>query len=237
MKSLPNINILPVHTTRLEYMGKEISFNPFTIQQEKGLLMALESNDNSDIIKNYQAVINDCIKDDINWNELTLVDFINLIVNLRAKSKGEKLSLKKEKCSKCNKPFEFYIELDESIKYKNKENKTDKIKFNENLTLELKPLNYNYLIDLDKQKDEIDLYRHTAAYAISKVIYNDDIFKITDYEKLKENVLNNLTLENLKDIFKKCENLISIQLEINSECPFCQNKEKSNVDNFIKLLG
>ena len=234
--SLPEINILPVHEIELKVCDRTIKFVPFTVEQERNILMALESNEINDLLNNYIQILKSCIQDEIDWDNLSTVDFINLIVAIRSKSKGELLELKNPKCSNCEKTYDQSFLIEDSIRYKNEKHKKDVIKISDDLTLELKPLDYKFLYNLDKMKNEIDLYIHSASYSISKIIYKEKIFKITDINELKEKIVSKLTLGNLTEIFKKCKDFITIHLVIDFKCPHCNHQETVDMDNFLKLL-
>ena len=232
---LPSINTLPIHEIELKVLNKKIKYSPFTVEQEKNILMALESEAINDLINNYIQVLNICVQDELDWDSLSIVDFINLIINIRSKSKGENLELQK-KCEKCGKNFDQTVLIEDVLKYKNENNLKDTIKINEELTLELKPLSHKFLYDLDTLKEEISLYIHTAAYSISKLMFKGKIYKIDDVEELKEKILSKLTYKHLNDIFKKCSNFVTLYLSVEFKCPHCGEMEVVDVDNALKLL-
>lgn len=233
MKSLPEINVLPVHNLKLLVMDKDISFSPFNVQQEKALLVALEENITDDIIRNYENILNSCLNDKIDWESLSVVDYLTLIINIRAKSKGENIELTKKECKKCKKPFDISINVEDSLKYGNVDNKKDIIKIADKLSFELSPLNYKFLYGLEKIQDEMDMYIHTAKHCISKVFWGNDIYKPSP-DELAEKVIKNLRRYDLEEIFKKCGELINIYMDIEYVCPFCDEKENMVMYDFLK---
>ena len=234
---LPEIDILPVHEVNLEVIGKVVKYKPFNVEQEKALLMALESENINDIINNYKAVVDTVVMDEIDWNNLSMVDFINLIIHLRSKSKGENLEFEK-KCNECGKSFDIILPINEVLKYENVDVKKVVLKIHDKLTLELSPIKYFYLYDFDKLKNEIDVFIHTAVHSISKIIYNGSIYKVglENMDEIKEKIVSKLSLSILADIFKKCKEMISLHMVFKFKCTHCEKEEVLNFDDYLKLL-
>lgn len=235
-KSLPNINILPLYEVHLKAMNKKIKYSPFNVEQEKAIIVALENDNLDEIVLNYENVLKTCLKENSDWwDDISVVDYITLIVNIRAKSKGEDLSLRIKECDKCKKEFETTINIEDAIKYENEDNLKDIVKITDDLSLEIKPLNYKFLYGLDKLTNEMDMYIHTAIHSISKVFWQNNIF-IASPEELKEKIIKNLRRYDLEKIFKEYKKLISTFLEINVKCPFCEHEKKEIIRNFLKSL-
>ena len=57
---LPKID-LPIFQVKLPSNQKEISFRPFLVKEEKLLLMAVESDNENEIINTTKQVINNCL--------------------------------------------------------------------------------------------------------------------------------------------------------------------------------
>ena len=66
--------------------GREIEFRPYTVKEEKVLMIAMESKDQKQTFRALKSVIKDCVKEDIDVSKLTLFDFEYMFLQLRAKS-------------------------------------------------------------------------------------------------------------------------------------------------------
>lgn len=237
MSKFPEINIAPVYEIDLKVLGQTIKYTPYNIAQEKAILTALESKNSKDIINNYAEVLKGCLKDEINIETLSVVDFLNLIIAIRCKSTDEILSLQRKSCKKCEKPYDFEVDLMKNMIYTNEDKKKDVVKIKENLTVEIKPLRFGFLKILENIKDEIDTLTYTAAFSITKVIYNETIYKNKKPEELTEKMLVNFSKKDLKKIFDAAKDLISLKLEIKSTCPECENEEVDEVRDFLKFVS
>lgn len=86
--ALPRIDA-PTHQVTLPVSKKTISFRPFLVKEQKILLMAMESNDKKTIENNVHQILQNCILDDIDLENLPLVDIEYFFLQLRARSAGE----------------------------------------------------------------------------------------------------------------------------------------------------
>lgn len=90
--ALPKID-LPTYKIELKSINKTVTFRPFLVKEEKLLLMALESDDYITIVDGIKKVINNCMLEEIDIEELPLFEIEHLFLNLRARSMGEKIEL------------------------------------------------------------------------------------------------------------------------------------------------
>lgn len=95
--ALPKLDT-PIYETTLISNGKKVRFRPFLVKEQKLFLMASESGDSTEIISIVKQVLNNCLVDEVNIEELPMFDIENLFINLRARSVGEVIDLK----YKCN---------------------------------------------------------------------------------------------------------------------------------------
>jgi len=89
---LPKIK-QPIFTLEIPSSKRKVKYRPFTVAEEKLLLIAKESSEQEDIINVYKQIINNCILDDININKLAYFDIEYIFVCLRAKSVSNVIDL------------------------------------------------------------------------------------------------------------------------------------------------
>ena len=86
---LPKINT-PTYELELPSTGKKIKYRPFLVKEEKILIMALESEDMTQITDAIIQIIGDCIlTEGVKVQSLATFDIEYLFLNVRAKSVGE----------------------------------------------------------------------------------------------------------------------------------------------------
>ena len=82
---LPKID-LPLFETKLLSTGKKkIKYRPFTVKEEKILLIAQESDDIEQVILAIKQIIGNCCPD-VNVDELPMFDLEYLLLQIRGKS-------------------------------------------------------------------------------------------------------------------------------------------------------
>jgi undecaprenyl pyrophosphate synthase len=54
--------------------GKTVSYRPYLVKEEKILMMAMETNDEKQIMNATKDVIKSCVHDDINVDDLAMFD-------------------------------------------------------------------------------------------------------------------------------------------------------------------
>jgi hypothetical protein len=89
---LPKIK-QPIFTLEIPSTKRKIKYRPFTVAEEKLLLVAKESSEQEDIVNVYKQIINNCVLDDVNVNKLAYFDIEYIFVCLRAKSVSNVIDL------------------------------------------------------------------------------------------------------------------------------------------------
>jgi len=92
--ALPKLASIPTFTCQLPSTSKEVTFRPFTVKEEKVLLMAAEAKDLRSIADAMVNVVKACVlQNDIRAEKLTSFDIEYLFIKIRSKSVGESITL------------------------------------------------------------------------------------------------------------------------------------------------
>lgn len=96
--ALPKLNV-PMYEVECP-SGLKVSFRPFLVKEEKLLMIAMQSNESQTILNSTKQILENCVGtvSNIDVDKLPLFDVEFLLLNLRARSIGEQLTLK----YKCN---------------------------------------------------------------------------------------------------------------------------------------
>ena len=234
---LPNIVIAPVHRLHLQILNQDINFVPFTVAQEKGYLSAIADKNMGDIVNNYMFLAKACVQEELDWEHLSLIDFITIAISMRAKSQGETIQLEKKECEKCKKAFPFEINIEEAMCFDNKDVIKSIHQIDEKLSVELVPLNIDYLYQIEKLEDELDIKIETISHSISKIFFNEQIFTDLNTKEIKENCINNLSNFQIDGIIKKLSEMITLNLKFDITCPECDHTEGLSIANFLEFLS
>lgn len=83
--ALPKLS-QPIFSLNLPSTGQTIRYRPFTVREEKLLLIAQESKERQDIVNVYKQLINNCSIDPIDVDNLASFDIEYFFICLRSKS-------------------------------------------------------------------------------------------------------------------------------------------------------
>ena len=97
--ALPKINTAKYETT-IPSTGRAVEYRPYLVKEEKILMIALESQDQKQVLRAVKDVIESCVFDKINVNNLAIFDVESLFISLRSKSVGEGVEVN-IKCEEC----------------------------------------------------------------------------------------------------------------------------------------
>ena len=111
--ALPILNSAK-YTVVIPSTGTEIEYRPYTVKEEKILMIALESKDQKMVLRSLKDVISVCVTQEINVDDFTLFDFETIFLALRSKSVGEVVDLQL-KCEdeECNGVSPVQVNLEE----------------------------------------------------------------------------------------------------------------------------
>jgi len=86
--ALPKIKS-PIFELSLPSNGVPVKYRPFLVKEQKLLLMALESEEPTEMFRAIKQIINNCAVDDIEVDDMPMFDLEYFFLKLRAKSIGE----------------------------------------------------------------------------------------------------------------------------------------------------
>ena len=222
---LPTITV-PKYSLKLPSSGKEIKYRPFLVKEEKILLIAMESEDDQQMIDATTTVIKNCVFGDIDVDTMPIFDIEYIFLWLRAKAKGELVELTYT-CPDCSNGIDISFNI-ENIKIKKIEKHTNKIKLTESLGVVLKYPNITLQSKLDKFNDESETEKlfKTVQYCIDYIYDAEATYPAKDHtEQELKDFLESLTDEQFQKIAKFFEEVPTLKHTVKLEC---KNKIKGD---------
>jgi len=230
---LPKLHV-PIFNCKLYTINEPVKFKPFSVKEEKILLIAKESiEDVSTLLESVRQIVTNCVITKLDISKLPMFDLIYLFVQLRSKSIGNILKLNL-KDNEDNKIYNVEIDLD-NIKLTTNPDHVNKIKLNDSVgmlmnypTIEtLKNKNFN---DID---DTIDMIKN----CIESVYDNDNVYKLKEYtsEEINE-FIDSMSLQNFSDIknFFNTMPTMNYKVSYTNSKGTVQNYEVNNLKNFFQ---
>jgi len=174
---LPKINT-PTFELVLPSTAKKIKYRPFLVREEKILIMAMESEDTSQITSAIVQILNQCILTrGIKIEKLSTFDIEYLFLNVRAKSVGETVEVNVICPDDGETSVQMEIAID-SIKVKKDKTHTNIIKLDDVLSMKLKYPSLNEFIE--NNFDATDTSRSEVSQSLDMItscidmIYNEE---------------------------------------------------------------
>ena len=160
--ALPKLDT-PTYSLVLPSTGQEIKYRPFLVKEQKLLMMAQESKEQTNISETMSNVISSCTFNNINPNQIPLFDIEYIFLKIRSKSVGETQEIR----VLCPDDGETYgnvtLNLDE-IEVQMTEGHTNEINLTDKIKIIMK---YPQLKDM-RGLDSIDTTQMEQIFAVMK---------------------------------------------------------------------
>lgn len=194
---LPKLQV-PIFNCKLHSVNDQVKFRPFTVKEEKILLIAKESIEDSNVLlDSVRQIVGNCLVSKLDVSKLPMFDLVYLFVQLRSKSIGNILELNLRD-NEDNKVYKVEVNLD-NIKLTTNPEHNNKIKLNDTVGLIMKYPTVETL--KGKNLDNIDDSIEVVKQCIESVYDSDNVYKLKDQTKEEiEEFFNSMSVQNLADI-------------------------------------
>jgi len=194
--ALPKIDT-PVFMIDLPSTKETIRYRPFTVKEEKILLMASQGGEERDITNAVEQILTNCILDDVDIKKLATYEIEYLFLNLRSKSVNNIIELKIIDDEDENE-YEVTIDLDD-ITIKESE-RTNIIEINDKISLVMKDPNYNSIKKIDKKSEE-QVMTTMLIECIDQILVDDEVIFLKDHtKKEQEEFVNSLSSKDMRKL-------------------------------------
>jgi hypothetical protein len=203
---LPKINT-PTYELVLPSTGKKIKYRPFLVREEKILIMAMESEDMTEITNAIVQILSDCIlTKDVKVESLATFDIEYLFLNVRAKSVGETVDVNITCPDDGETQVETSINID-SIKVQKTRGHKNIIKLDDELSMKLRYPSLEQFVENNFETAEgVSEVGQSLSMITSCVdmIYNaEESWEASDYSKKElDEFIGQLNTKQFKQIEK-----------------------------------
>ena len=234
--ALPKLNII-THTLSLPSTGKELTYRPFLVKEEKMLMMAMESGENKDMVRALRDIMVSCLEDDIDIDNLPMFDVEYIFLKLRSSSVGEMTpitySLDNDICKKNkNENCSYSVEVNlNDIKVEKQKDHTDLIGLTDDIKLKMKYPKMETSADIAGVEGEALLERtfEMIGDCIEYIMEGEEMHTPTDYTKKEmSEFLNSLSSIQFRSIQAFFDTMPKLRKEVTAKCSKC-GKENSRV--------
>lgn len=228
--ALPKLNDQPKYELVIPSTQQTVKYRPFLVKEEKVLLLAMESNDQKQILNSIVDTIEACVADKINRSKLTTFDVEYIFLQLRSKSVGEVSELKLA-CTECEHPNDYKVPLDTiSIDMPD----VDKmVKISDDIQLELQ---YPAFATIMSDKEILGDNQARATFAMiracMKTVYTEDEkMELSEYSTEEvDDFLNSMNTEQFGRMKEFMDTMPKLQQSVEFKCEECNHENKTMLE-------
>jgi hypothetical protein len=224
--ALPKIK-QPIFELEIPSTGKKIRYRPFTVAEEKILLVAKESDDIKDTINSYKAIINNCCLDSVDVDKLCSFDLEYFFLNIRSKSVSNIVEAR-VKDEDDGETYTVEINLDNLVVTKAKSERL--IKLTDDISILMNYPTFDVIAKMGKV-DENSQMLSTMIACIDQIYQGEEVFETSEYsQKDMEEFVLSMGVKELQKIKEFFDDMPKVYTEV-------KYKTKAGVEKSIKLEG
>ena len=236
---LPKI-VTPTYELELPSSNKKINYRPFLVKEEKLLVLALESEDSTQITSAIKAVISDCVlTKGVKVESLPTFDIEYLFLNIRGKSVGESVDVNIICPDDGETEVKVTINLDDiKVQFDEEHNKTIKLDDYINMDMKYPSLDQFIRNNFEFESPDIDQSFDLIGSCIEK-IYNEEEVWSTDDVTVQEvrEFLEQLNSSQFKNIEKFFSTMPKLSHTIEVKNPKTKKKNKVKLEGLSSFFA
>lgn len=177
--SLPR-NIRPEYNTTLPSTGKRLKYQPFSVREEKILILAAESQDVDEVTNAITNILTNCVTSpsDIKIEELPLFDIEFLFLKARSKSAGETLKVNVTDPDDETFTVEHEINIDK-IKVERNKDHNEIIELSDGVTVKMKYPDITFFNE-GIQTSDIQSTVKLMSRCVAQIIVGEEVYSHSD---------------------------------------------------------
>ena len=225
-------NIRPEYSTTVPSTGKRIKYQPFSVKEEKILVLAAEGGDTDEVTNAITNVLTNCVTSpaDFKVEELALFDIEFLFLKARSKSAGEKITINVTDPDDETFTTEHEINID-TIGIKRSDDHTDLIELSEGVNVKMKYPDISFFNE-GVNMSNIDSTTKLIARCVESIVFDEEVYTSVDMEPGElEDWLDGLTTEQFQKIAEFFQTMPKLKHS------FTLRNTNTNKDFTIELEG
>ena len=227
------ISSFPQYCEKLQ-SGKQVSFRPIIVLEEKSLLLAKQSKDKITILKTLTDIMSSCFNEK-SILSYSICDFEQAFLLLRSKSLGEIESFNIT-CPETNESVDITINLSTDISV-NKNKINHKIKLQDNLILVMSIPTIGTLLKYPNYKDDNETIYQFIASCVKQIVTQKEVIDCSDKSQ-KELIefIQNLTPKQFNKIIEYFDSLPAVYI-VSSYTTSDLVKRSITIKGFFNLIN
>jgi hypothetical protein len=205
---LPKID-QPLFDMVIPSTGKKVAFRPFLVREEKILLIAQQSGNDSEIIRAIKQILNNCFIDDIDLNTFAIFDLEYAFLKLRAKSVNNVVKLS-YRDTEDDEVYNFELDLD-TIEIEMPKTINSKIEITKDVGMTMKYPSASITDRMKEFDNEVDLMTFFIINCVDTIYDDENVYVANDFseEEISEFLdgLDVKTFELIREFFESVPRL------------------------------
>jgi len=225
--TLPKI-VTPTYELEIPSSKEKITYRPFLVKEEKILLLAQESEKDSEMLLALKQIINNCTYEKVEVEKLPMFDLEYIFLQIRAKSVGEVVNLK----LLCEDDGETYadvqVNLDE-VDVEFTEGHSNSIQLTDEVGIIMSYPQIN-MMDLSSDSGTENVFG-IIKNSINQITEGETVYERADFtEKDINEFLDSLTTEHFKLIQEFFETMPRLRHEVKFKNPKTKKQNKITLE-------
>ena len=199
--ALPEI-ATPTYTLTIPSTKKKVKYRPFLVKEQKLLILAMENEDQEQILDAITNTIKACLITKIDMATLALFDIEYLFLQIRARSISEEIEMRVTCADDGETTVDVKFMVDD-VKVNFPKGHTNIIELDNNLTIEMQYPDLDYFAKINFMDEKVDEYE-LVAKCIKRVYVGEDDFTSDSLDESKAWVegLTNNQFEKIQSFFE-----------------------------------
>ena len=230
---LPEI-VTPTHELVVPSTKKKVKYRPFLVKEQKILIIAMESNDEAQILEAIKNILKNCIISRLKVDDLALFDIEYLFLQIRARSISEELKLSvtcpDDGVTKVDVSF-----LANEVEVDFPEGHSNIIKLGDDITLEMMYPNLDFFSAVNFSEGDIDPY-DLVAKCLKRVYVGEEDSGTFTFKEAR-NWVDTLTAAQFDKIQEFFNTMPSLKHTLDVRNPKTKVENKIVIEGLVSFFG
>ena len=221
---------IPEYDLKLPITGTEVKYRPFLVKEEKLLYLAMESQDDKQMIKAVKTIIKNCTNLKGKVEDLATFEIEYIFLRIRATAVGE-VSEFKVTCPDDNETQGTVTVNVDEIKVNFPEGHTNEIDLGDDLSIIMKYPNMDMFLRQNFSSEDLDPYDIVVS-CVDKIVNGEEVYESSDCSKKEMlDFIESMTSDQFMEVNKFFTTMPKLQH------PVVLHNNKTGVDNELTLEG
>ena len=232
--ALPIVEV-PKYSVTIPSTGESVVYRPYLVKEEKILMIAMESENQEQVMRAVKEVIAACTFNKINVDTLTVFDMEYVFLKLRSKSVGEvsKIGIK---CAECSSLNDIEVQLD-ILEVTKPEEDSSVVMITDKIGVKLRYPTVKDVNVLSKYSGT-EAAMKTIVACIDNIFDDEKVYPAKDSTpKELEQFVEALNSEQFKKMQKFFETMPSLSHDAKFTCSSCGHQNELLIKGLANFFG